>query len=111
MPTIDSLLRPDIAALEAYTPVAPIEVLAAQLGLPIERIVKLDANESPYGPSPRAAAALAALGGALGTPTVGQFLEPLPAGRYRVELAVAQDGYDWEAPGGPSATFTLEVAG
>lgn len=42
---------------------------------------------------------------------IGQFLEPLPAGRYRVELAVAQDGYDWEAPGGPSATFTLEVAG
>ena len=82
MPTIDSLLRPDIAALEAYTPVAPIEVLAAQLGLPIERIVKLDANESPYGPSPRAAAALAALGGALGAPAGEQFLEPLAMAIY-----------------------------
>src|SRR5690349_23948374 len=63
MPSIDQLLRPDIAALEPYTPVAPIEVLAERLGLPVERIIKLDANESPYGPSPRARAALAALGG------------------------------------------------
>jgi histidinol-phosphate aminotransferase len=63
MPSIAHLLRPDIAALEPYTPVAPIEVLAARLGLPIERIIKLDANESPYGPSPRALAALAAVGG------------------------------------------------
>jgi histidinol-phosphate aminotransferase len=64
MPSIVHLLRPDIAALEPYTPVAPIEVLAEQLGLPVERIIKLDANESPYGASPRALAALAALGGA-----------------------------------------------
>ena len=63
MHSIAHLLRPDIAALESYTPVAPIEVLAAQLGLPIERIIKLDANESPYGASPRALAALAAVGG------------------------------------------------
>src|SRR3954471_18895400 len=63
MHSIAHLLRPDIAALEPYTPVAPVEVLAKQLGLPIERIIKLDANESPYGASPRALAALAALGG------------------------------------------------
>jgi histidinol-phosphate aminotransferase len=63
MPSIAHLLRPDIAALEPYTPVAPLEVLAERLGLPVERIIKLDANESPYGPSPRARAALAALGG------------------------------------------------
>src|SRR5215211_2138357 len=65
MLSIAPLLRPDIAALESYTPVAPIEVLAARLGLPIERIIKLDANESPYGASPRALAALAAVGGQL----------------------------------------------
>ena len=65
MHSIAHLLRPDIAALESYTPVAPIEVLAARLGLPIERIIKLDANESPYGASPRALAALAAVGGQL----------------------------------------------
>jgi histidinol-phosphate aminotransferase len=63
MVSIAHLLRRDIAALEPYTPVAPIEVLAARLGLPVERIIKLDANESPYGASPRALAALAAVSG------------------------------------------------
>jgi histidinol-phosphate aminotransferase len=52
------LLRPDIAALEPYTPVAPLEVLAERLGLPAHRLIKLDANENPYGPSPLAQAAL-----------------------------------------------------
>lgn len=33
--------------------------LATRLGIPVERIVKLDANESPYGPPPAALAALA----------------------------------------------------
>jgi histidinol-phosphate aminotransferase len=62
MPQFSVLLRPDIAALESYTPVVPVEVLAERLGLPVERIVKLDANENPYGPAPRALAALAELG-------------------------------------------------
>jgi histidinol-phosphate aminotransferase len=82
MPSIDTLLRPDIAALEAYTPVAPIEVLARQLGLPVEQILKLDANESPYGPSPRAAAAIDALGGGQPSPAALQFLEPLALAIY-----------------------------
>jgi histidinol-phosphate aminotransferase len=63
MPSVAHLLRPDIASLEPYTPVVPLDVLAARLGLPVERIVKLDANENPYGPSPRAMEALAALDG------------------------------------------------
>jgi len=42
-----------------YTPIEPFEVLSARLGLPPDQIVKLDANENPYGPSPRARAALA----------------------------------------------------
>ena len=41
-----------------YTPIEPLEVLSARLGIPIEQIVKLDANENPYGPSPKALAAL-----------------------------------------------------
>lgn len=48
------LIRPEIADLAPYTPIVPLDVLAEQLGLPIERLVKLDANENPYGPSPRA---------------------------------------------------------
>ena len=57
--TAASLIRPALAALEPYTPILPLDVLAARLGLPIERLVKLDANENPYGPSPKALAALA----------------------------------------------------
>ena len=45
----------------AYTPIEPFEVLSARLGIPVEQIIKLDANENPYGPSPRARQALANL--------------------------------------------------
>lgn len=44
-----------------YTPIEPFEVLSQRLGLPVEQIVKLDANENPYGLSPRARQALANL--------------------------------------------------
>ncbi len=56
---VEDLLRPDIYEMEEYTPIEPLEVLSARLGLPAERIIKLDGNENPYGPSPRALAALA----------------------------------------------------
>ena len=55
------LIRPDVAAMAPYNPVEPPEVWAARLGLPEARLVKLDANENPYGPSPRARQALAQL--------------------------------------------------
>ncbi len=54
-----NLLRPEVADMEQYTPILPFEVLSKQLGLPPERIVKLDANENPYGPLPVVAEALA----------------------------------------------------
>jgi histidinol-phosphate aminotransferase len=54
-----SLLRRDIYKMKEYAPIEPFEVLSARLGLPPERIIKLDGNENPYGPSPRALAALA----------------------------------------------------
>lgn len=57
MPIADRI-RPEIAGLEAYTPILPLDVLAARLGLPIEQLVKLDANENPYGPSPATVEAL-----------------------------------------------------
>lgn len=57
--TVADLIRPEIAELEPYTPILPLDRLAARLGLPVERLIKLDANENPYGPSPRALAALA----------------------------------------------------
>ncbi|MEO8540284.1 MAG: histidinol-phosphate transaminase [bacterium] len=49
---IRPLLRPDLEELEEYVPVKPLDVLAAEIGLPIERLVKLDANENLYGPHP-----------------------------------------------------------
>jgi histidinol-phosphate aminotransferase len=55
------LIRPDVASMEAYAPIVPFEVLSARLGRAPGAIIKLDANENPYGPSPRVRQALAAL--------------------------------------------------
>jgi len=56
---VESLINPHLRAMQAYTPIVPFEVLTRRLGLPLEAIVKLDANENPYGPSPRVREALA----------------------------------------------------
>lgn len=53
------LLRPEIADLETYKPIQPFEVLSQRLGRPANQIIKLDANENPYGPVPAVAEALA----------------------------------------------------
>jgi histidinol-phosphate aminotransferase len=58
---ITALIRPNVAGMQAYRPIYPFEVLAARLDRAPDVIVKLDANENPYGPSPRARAALADL--------------------------------------------------
>lgn len=55
----DKLLRPDIAALDPYTPIQPFETLSRRLGLDPSQIVKLDANENPYGSNPAVSEALA----------------------------------------------------
>ncbi len=59
--TVDftSFLRPGIAAMKPYTPILPFEILAQKLGRAPAEIVKLDANENPYGPSLKAQEALA----------------------------------------------------
>lgn len=58
---IDSLIRPEIITMEPYTPIVPFEVLSARLGRAPGDIIKLDANENPYGPSPKAREALSNL--------------------------------------------------
>ena len=45
------LLRSTVRSIEPYVPILPFEVLADNLGRPIEEIIKLDANENLYGPS------------------------------------------------------------
>lgn len=54
-----NLIRPDIADMAPYTPIVPFDVLSQRLGIPAKDIIKLDANENPYGPSPRVYEALA----------------------------------------------------
>lgn len=52
-------VRPHILNMPAYEPILPFEVLSEQLGLPAREIIKLDANENPYGPHPAVLEALA----------------------------------------------------
>jgi histidinol-phosphate aminotransferase len=54
-------LPPHIQNLPPYTPIEPFEVLSQKVGRSPEDIIKLDANENPYGMSPRASEALANL--------------------------------------------------
>ena len=53
------LARRDLVEMPAYEPVEPLDVLASRLGMPEDRIAKLDGNENPYGPSPKVREALA----------------------------------------------------
>ncbi len=52
-------VRGDFAELEEYVPVKPLEVLAAEIGMPVGELVKLDANENLYGPLPEIREAVA----------------------------------------------------
>ncbi len=54
------MIRPDIARMAPYQPVRPFEALSREMGRAPADIIKLDANENPYGPSPRVHGALAA---------------------------------------------------
>lgn len=45
-------IRQHLESLPPYTPIEPFEVLSARLGRDPSQIVKLDANENPYGPLP-----------------------------------------------------------
>lgn len=55
--TVRDLMRPDLSALDLYPSALTVEELEEKLG---QRVVKLDANENPYGPSPLVHVALAA---------------------------------------------------
>ena len=56
-----SIIRPHIQDMPVYEPILPFEVLSRQLGRQPEQIVKLDANENPYGILPAVRAALAGM--------------------------------------------------
>ena len=73
-------IRRDIASMSAYTPTTSLEVFAERLGLEAENLIKLDANENPYGPSPKVVEALADL------PNMHVYPDP-ESGRLRERLA------------------------
>ncbi len=73
-------IRGDVASMSAYTPTTSLEVFAERLGLKAENLIKLDANENPYGPSPRVVEALAEL------PNMQVYPDPA-SGRLREGLA------------------------
>ena len=54
-------IRAHLESLPPYTPIEPFEVLSARLGRSPDQIVKLDANENPYGPLPAVREALGKL--------------------------------------------------
>ena len=60
---VDKLVRPLVRSLDPYKPVEPPEELAKREGIPPSQVIKMDASENPYGPSPRVAEALGAFSG------------------------------------------------
>jgi histidinol-phosphate aminotransferase len=54
-----ALIRPDLLELPGYVPIVPTDVLAERLGIAPSEVLKLDGNENPFGPSPKALAAIA----------------------------------------------------
>jgi len=46
------IVRSHLASLPPYTPIEPFEVLSLRIGRAPSEIIKLDANENPYGPLP-----------------------------------------------------------
>lgn len=77
-----SFIRPHLLQLSPYQPILPFEVLSSSLGRKPEDIVKLDANENPYGPPPEVLEAL----GTLKFP----YIYPDPESRT-LRAALAQD--------------------
>jgi len=73
-------IRRDIASMSAYTPTTSLDVFAERLGIAPGNLIKLDANENPFGPSPKVIEALAAL------PNMQVYPDP-ESGRLRELLA------------------------
>lgn len=58
--SIESFIQPHILDAEEYVPILPLDILSEEIGIPVERLIKLDANENPFGTSPRVLEAIAA---------------------------------------------------
>ncbi len=54
------LIRPDLLELPGYVAIEPTDVLARRMGIDASDVIKLDGNENPFGPSPKALEAIRA---------------------------------------------------
>ena len=54
----EDFVRPLFRNFDSYSPVTPPDILAEEMGVSVEELVKLDGNENPYGCSPRVLEAL-----------------------------------------------------
>ena len=64
MPRVNTteMLQPHIRSLKMYEGLDPTEELAKKAGVPSDRVIRLNGNENPYGPSPKVAEALSSFG-------------------------------------------------
>jgi histidinol-phosphate aminotransferase len=60
MTDMKELLVPHMRRLDTYQGVDPMEVMAQRAGIPPEKVIRLNGNENPYGPSPKVVEALGA---------------------------------------------------
>lgn len=58
---ISTFIRPHILDMPAYQPIYPLDVIAEELGVSQKQLIKLDANENPFGTLPEVEEALARL--------------------------------------------------
>ena len=61
MSAVHKLVRSHLSDTTTFASVDPPEVLARRAGVPEDRIIRLNANENPYGASPKVSEALATL--------------------------------------------------
>src|SRR5579875_695876 len=51
-------VRPELDRMAEYIPGESLEAFSARTGIPVDRLIKLNSNESPYGPAPTVLQAL-----------------------------------------------------
>ncbi len=59
--SLQGIVRKHFDSMPAYQPIFPFEVVSDEIGIPADQIIKLDANENPYGCLPEVFDALARL--------------------------------------------------
>jgi histidinol-phosphate aminotransferase len=69
---IEKFVKPELKSFGGYAASKAPETLKGKIAVPVEKIIKLDANENPYGCSPRVKKALADFSGIHIYPDSGQ---------------------------------------